>query len=192
MTALQFDEASHTYSLDGRKLPAVSEVIRPISPDFTAIPPTVLERKRELGVAVHYACELYDSNELGDFDDEIRPYLDAWTDFLDQFNAEVVASEQRLHHPSLMYAGTLDRVLRVDGQVWLVDIKTSATAYPSYGAQLAGYALMLESAGTQVDRRATVHLQANGKYWMQEFRNPSDQAAFMACLSIYRWKEANK
>lgn len=194
---LQFDEADHVYTLGGRVLPSVTQIIAPLRPDLTMIPPDVLERKRALGTAVHLACELDDYDELDEdaLDDELRPYLAAWRKFKADTGAVILLNEQRLHHPTLGYAGTLDRLAETRsmhaGEPCLIDLKTSADPVPSYGVQTAGYAELLRAAGgVPVYRRCTVHLRPDGLYRMHQYANPNDEAAFRACLSIFNWKES--
>lgn len=202
---LQFDEAAHRYSVGGVVLPSVTQILRPISPDFSAIPPAVLERKRALGAAVHLACELYDQGELDEdgLDDALRPYLAAWVKFKADNAALILANERKLYHPTLRFAGTLDRLaaLRPSGdRLWLLDLKTSEDSAPSYGVQLFGYLLLLVANGDPdlaADRlaglrRGTVHLRDDGTYRLHEYKNPNDEAAFRALLSIAQWKEANQ
>lgn len=193
-----FDEAAHEYRLDGRKLPSVTSIIRPIAPDFSAIPPHVLERKRAIGTAAHLACELDDLGELDEesLDPILVGYLQAWRGFKDATGAIVIANERRLYHPRLNYAGTLDRLLSIGGNLWLVDLKTSADPVPSYGVQLAAYAELLKASDAQLvpqePRRASLHLRDDGTHKLHEFKNPNDWPAFVACLSLYQWKESNQ
>lgn len=192
VSVFHFDEETHTYTLDGVRLPSVTQLLKPIGPDFSMVPPAVLEAKRHLGVVVHEACQFDDE---GDLDDEsvpvpVAPYLSAWRKFRADTGAQVIANEQQAFHPGLRFAGTIDRLVKLpDGSTWLIDLKTSADPYPSYGVQLAGYQLLLSLSDV---RRATVHLRDDGTYRQHEFKNPNDAAAFMACLSLHQWKEANK
>lgn len=57
-----FDETTHTYWYGMERLPSVSELMRPITSAYlTNIPEHILEWKRDLGTAVHRACELWDA-----------------------------------------------------------------------------------------------------------------------------------
>lgn len=193
-----FDPSTHIYTLHGVRLPSVTQLLAPIAPDFSMVPPAVLEAKRQLGVVVHEACELNDEDDLDDESVplEVEPYLAAWRKFKADTGAKVEMSEQQMFHASLRYAGTLDRVLTISGARWLIDLKTSADPYPSYGVQLAGYLELLRAHPFEFEadgvRRATVHLRPDGTYKLAEFKNPNDAAAFMACLSIWHWKESQK
>lgn len=195
MEALHFDEADHVYSVGGVVLPSVTQLLKPIAPDFSMVPPDVLERKRALGVAVHLACELLDNGELDELDDALAPYVDAWQLFKQQTGALILMNEQRLHHPVMQYAGTLDRLANLLGGIWMLDIKTAAEPAPVYGPQLSGYVELLranDKAMREPIRRGTVHLRPDGTYRLHEYKQPNDLAAFMACLSLNQWKELTK
>lgn len=204
MAAFTFDEASHTYTLDGARLPSVTGILAPIKPDFTRVDPGVLEAKRALGVAVHLACELDDLDELDEAgtDPVVMAHVAGWRRFKADTGAAILANEQRLYHPTLRYAGTLDRLayLRVrdeaQASTWILDLKTGSEPHPSFGVQLCGYQMLLAAqpqplAPLDGVRRATVHLDDTGAYRFHRFTNPGDEATFIACLTIARWREAN-
>lgn len=195
MASFTFDEATHTYAIDGVRLPSVTEIIKPLSPDWSMVDASILEAKRALGVAVHLACELSDSGELDEqsTDATVMQYVDSWRSFLSHTGAAVVANERRMFHPMLRFAGTIDRVIQMpDGKTLVVDIKTASDAHPSYGVQLAGYELLLSmDSSLRIDGRATVHL-AEGGYRLHMHTDPNDHPAFMGCLSILQWKESHK
>lgn len=212
--AFTFDEASHVYRLDGQRLPSVTEILVPIKPDFSMVPPAVLEAKRAFGTAVHLACELDDLGELDDdaTDPAVMGCVQAWRRFRSDTGAAIVMNEQRIYHPALRFAGTLDRLayLRMKGDeqpsTWLLDLKTSDDPHPSYGVQLSGYRLLLagqeqagplsvalgevfRSIGIDPIKRASVHLSSDATYRFHQYRDPADEATFMACLAIHRFKE---
>lgn len=195
---LTFDEATHTYRLDGQVVPSVTQLLAPIKPDFSAIPPAVLEAKRALGIEVHYACELDDEDDLDEdsVPEAVMPYLQAWRKFKADSGAVVLANERKLVHPTLRYAGTIDRLARVRaGDVYLIDLKTSISMNASFGVQLAGYQLLLEVAddlaGLKLARKG-LQLKNDGTYKLVPYENPNDVAAFRACLSLFHWKESQR
>lgn len=193
---LQFDPDAHVYRINGQVVPSVTQLIKPLGPDFSFVPPEVLEAKRALGVAVHLACELDDDGDLDDDDlgESLWPYVRAWRRFKVDANVSILMREQKLGHESMRFAGTLDRVLVAGGKHWLLDLKTSAEPHASYGVQLAGYEELLfanEYVGEKLSR-ATLHLRDDGTYRLHQFKNPNDFGAFRACLSIFNWKESVK
>lgn len=60
---LTFDEASHTYTLDGIQLPSVTEVTRFYAYDYKSDRPWLAEAAARRGTAVHEACALIDYGE---------------------------------------------------------------------------------------------------------------------------------
>lgn len=202
VAVFHFDEASHTYTLDGVRLPSVTQLLAPIKPDFSMVPPDVLEQKRALGVAVHLACELDDLEELDDesTDSVVMGYVAAWRRFKTETAAVILANERKLYHPTLRFAGTVDRVAEISlgkdaaRALWTLDLKTGDEPHASYGVQLCGYGLLLAANAPSAAgmKRGTVHLRDDGTYRLHQFQNPNDEACFMACLALNAWKEQNK
>lgn len=187
-----FDPIAHVYRLDGRVIPSVTQLLKPIGPDLSAIPRDVLERKRALGQAVHLACELDDKGELDEAstDPQVMDYVQSWRAALKALDAEVVLNEFQAYHPVHKFAGTLDRVLRLrsTGENMLTDIKTAAEASPSWGVQLEGYRLLIDAQRVTVQRRAAIMLSPT-KFQVVSYSDPNDEACFRALLSVHQWKE---
>lgn len=184
---LVFDPAAHAYRFEGTKLPSVTGILAPLS-DFSRVPPDVLERKRQIGTAVHLACEWDDEDAL---DDAATPalimgYVEGWRMFKRDMQVAVLHKEARVHHPQRHYCGTLDRILRMRGKPMpqLVDIKTSAQIQKAVGPQTAGYAA---AAGAPTYGRGVIQLMPDGRYHYEELTNPNDWAVFTACLTIHNY-----
>jgi hypothetical protein len=98
----------------------------------------------ERGTAVHNLTELWDTGlyfqELAD--DELMTYMMAYEDFHDQHDVEVIQLEQIVFNPTLMYAGRLDRLWRIDGAEHLTDIKTG-NKYKQHLFQNCAYQMAL-------------------------------------------------
>lgn len=204
MSKFVFDAASHTYTLDGEKLPSVTTIIKPISHDFSMVDPEILEAKRLLGTAVHLACEADDENDLDDeaTDPRVMGYVNGWRKFKEDTKAVILKNEFPMHHPALRFAGMIDRFSEITvasgRNPWAIDIKIADSPHPVFGVQTAGYVLLLDCVdgcqliGMARNRRASVHLRPDATYRMKTYTNPNDEVAFRACLSIYRWKEMSK
>ena len=136
---VKFDEACHEYSIEGIHIPSVSELLRPVVADFDC-PAKYLER----GTAVHKLTELYDADlyfsELAG--DDIAPYIIAYSQFLDEHQVEVIQTEQMVFNRELLYAGRLDRLWMIDGNLHLTDIKTGSK-YKQHLFQLVAYAMAI-------------------------------------------------
>jgi len=198
MKALQFDEASHRYTLAGGVLPSVTTVLKPLY-DFRGIDPDVLHAKAAIGTAVHRACELLDKDDLDDESDEgraalepIAGYLAGYRKFLSDKKPVVLENETRLYHPAHMYAGTIDRSFNIEGDVWDVDLKSTVAMSPIVGIQTAAYSEMFKAHGRKGRaRRGALQLFPDAKYKLWEFKDPGDFAVFLSLLTIQRFKERN-
>ena len=109
---LEFDEVNHIFSANGQVLPSVTQVLRAnhMTPEFYAhIDPWYLER----GKLVHLATEYDDKGTLDEdtVDDVVRPRLDAYRAFKGDFREKITGIEKRLWHPTLKFAGIIDRTI---------------------------------------------------------------------------------
>jgi len=179
---LTLDER-HIYRLDGVEIPGVSEIIKDagLSSFKDSCDPWYADR----GSKVHLACQLWDEADLNEesLDPHIVPYLEAWKKFLAESDAKILANEQMLHHPALLYAGTVDRILLIDGQEFVCDIKTGGK-YREYPIQTAGYALLLE----RPVGRICVYLAKDGTYKTDLHRDRRDEQYFLAAYTVAQWK----
>lgn len=105
----------------------------------------------ELGTAVHAAIEEYSlRGTRPHVDDEIRPFLESFDRWAQQFQPEYQAAEVTVYSPDRGYAGTCDAFLTLDGVRFIADYKTAREswekdgttpkrAYPEVALQLAAY-----------------------------------------------------
>lgn len=130
------------------------------------------------GSVVHLLTERYDAGEeisLMDDYGHIGYKLQEWAmferyvEFCSRFPFEVIHSEINFISQSLGFAGTIDRVIELNGKTILVDIKTSNAIYDTYWLQLAAYRqLLIEAYGYRgIDEVGILWLNAktrtNGK-----------------------------
>lgn len=187
MSALTFDEATHTYRMQGAIVPSVTQILKPLS-NFSAVPPAVLAAASAFGTAAHKACELHDLGQLDEaaLDPALAPYLEAWKRFSADHDVKWTMVEGRLFNPAHIYAGTCDRYGTVAGKAAVVDIKTSAALYPSVGPQLAAYKNAIVGAPPTTTRMA-VQLKADGNYVAKTYVNKSDWPVFLSLLTLRNW-----
>ena len=80
---IDFDEEKHEYSVDGVRVPSVSEILAPLSADrYADLNPWMLKAAAARGTAVHEACELIDYGVEPEEDPETDGYLVAYQSFL--------------------------------------------------------------------------------------------------------------
>lgn len=190
MSELLFDPIEHAYTLGGKRLPSVTQVLAPMV-DYSMVPHDTLERARRLGQAVHRMTELYDLDDLDmdDLADELKPYLTAWIKFRAETGFVPETIEKRLYHPALHYAGTPDRSGLIKSRRAVIDIKKMATLGPVIGLQLAAYKEMFEKAGTPIAERYALGLRADGTYRLTPYTDPGDWPAFLALLTLRNWRK---
>jgi hypothetical protein len=183
---LNFDPATHTYTLNGDALPSVTTILQAGGLiDFTGINPDVLQRAADFGKCVHQATALDDMGDLDEqsLDPAIKPYLEAWRSFRgvdDPIKFDCI--EQALFHPTYQFAGTPDRI---SGDV-IIDIKTGSIVPPWTGLQLAAYAIL---ADLPTARRIAVQLKADGTYQIHKYKDRKDRGTFLSCLNVYQWRQ---
>jgi hypothetical protein len=187
---LIFDADSHTYAVNGRQLPSVTQVIRAVVPGWQAG-----EWYLQRGRAVHHGCRLLDESQIDweTVDPLIRPQLGAWQDFRRTNGYTVGVVEASFYHPIYQYAGTIDRTLRRGRELWICDIKSSIE--PQVIPQLGGYALMLEHGMRNLTKEklaggVAVQLKKDGDYkchWLDKKELQEAGRIFLAMLTVYNF-----
>ena len=152
---LEFDENGHVYRLDGIIIPSVSAVMAPLSKvKYEGINSKTLEKAASKGTSVHNAIENWLKFDIEDVPPEYQGYFGAFRMWWDKYKPEVVGSEIRMCHRLMRYAGTADLIAYIDGELTLVDYKTTYTISDmSCGVQLEAYAQALENMGVKVQKR---------------------------------------
>lgn len=92
----------------------------------------MLKHYADIGTNVHewvesYIREDFDLPEL--LTDEAVQCVDRFLEWVEQVKPEFLGSELTVYHPELGYAGTLDILARIDGVVYIIDIKTGRGIY---------------------------------------------------------------
>jgi hypothetical protein len=189
-----FDEATHRYTLDGRPLVSVTQALKGAGVvDFSGIPEATLENARRRGKAVHAACHYLDEGDLleSSVKPHILPYVKAWAKAKAELGLEVLKefTEKPIYHPTLLYAGTPDRVCVYKGRVGVWDLKTYE-ADEWTGLQTAGYEAILRNGAVSIDRWA-IWLRSDESYRLRQFSEARDWPTFQACLTVTSWKLLN-
>lgn len=188
---LTYDDASHSYFLDGVRIPSVTEVLQGAGlTDFSAVPAAVLKAACAFGKAVHLACEFHDRGVLDEdaLDPALKPYLEGWKKFKQFCDFAPNEIEQPIYSSTYRFAGTPDRVGLLCGGFAIVDIKSGADN-PATAIQLAGYALIVNDVIKKPIIRIAVLLDRDGKYRIKEYRDKMDKDTFLAALSVYNWRK---
>lgn len=170
MNGLEFDAASHIYTLDGSIVTSVTGAIR--AAVFNGVP--LMETRwftdaaRDRGSYVHQCVEIINTTggiDWAGVDPEMEPYVRAYAKFLDDSNFTPFAVECRVASRRYRYAGTIDALGLMgefQGNV-LLDVKSGPPAR-WHKWQLGGYAEALVETGYRVDRAFTLQVKRDGSY----------------------------
>lgn len=205
MPKIEFDADGHRYTVDGRQVPSVTQILEKagLTANYTGISPAVLAYARDRGVHVDACCDLFDQGDL-DVDSihpDAVPYVQAWGRFCKEQQFVPFVHQGVIYHPELEYAGTFD----VDGFIAdvpvLVERKCTAKISPTFALQTAAYTLpgvwLHNHPGEKpyrydaIVRRLVVQLKPDGTYRLAEHTNPLDFEAFKAAIIVARWRNGN-
>lgn len=189
--SLQFEPAGHVYTWQGRRVPSVTQILKPFYTFLDRAKEEHVERKRQIGVAVDYAIQLDIAGTLDPLSlhPSCDPYFTAWRRFRREVPFRVHACQRQLYHPLWQIAGTpdIEGELRAEGAV--VDVKCVATYCAVWELQTAAYRELINqnAPAAEVKRRFSLRLLASGEYRFDEHRDAFDGMRFQAALSLARW-----
>ena len=204
LAALQFDEDKHEYRLDGRVVPGVTTILKPISEaEYRHVDAATLDVAAWRGRAVHKLIELdlRDDLDVDGLSDELLPFHTAWRNFRNLSGFKCLLSEARVYSERYGYAGTLDLFGRLDGEAALIDAKRTVAVPRSVGPQTAGYeqavreshpdavAQCASGPGDGRINRYALHLRADGSWRLVPKTDPNDARVFLAALTLHNYLE---
>lgn len=185
---LTFNEFNHTYRLDELIIPSVTTLMKPLSDDvYRTVDPEVLEKAARRGTAIHNAVENFAKFGIEDIPPAYGGYFQAFRTWWELRQPEVLATECRVYHKVLRYAGTADLICVIGGRVTLVDYKSSAQVNTKLCAvQLEGYDRAFESHGVKIDDRLILHLSRDGRYSEVPFQRSTKCWSVLSALMTVR------
>lgn len=121
------------------------------------------------GQSIHDALERLARDNaapaLWDYPADDRGYVQALSAWWLDHKPEVIQTEVIVAHPELDYAGRFDLLCRIDGKVWLVDLKTAKRVYREAHLQLAAYAAAMDACGYDPpERMGVLRVGKDGAY----------------------------
>lgn len=176
---IDFNEEKHEYSVDGVKVPSVSEILAPLSADrYRDLNPAVLQQAAARGTAIHEATEALDYDLNPEIMPDIAGYVEAYIAFLRDYFPQWEMVEGLVCNADWdgveivpIYAGTVDRYGKIDGRPCVVDIKTYASmttdALIAASCQTQLYRCAIDNNYTSLwhdMKRYVLHLKKDGGY----------------------------
>jgi hypothetical protein len=131
----------------------------------------IVKKAAEEGTQTHELCEAYlNGEELNFLDSNGRPQCnpDVWQMFLrfvefwETFKPTLIETEVHLFSDELKVAGTCDLIVEINGELWLLDLKTSNQLQTTYELQTAVYGQCYEECfGKKIDRYGILWLKSS-------------------------------
>lgn len=169
---IRFDKESHEY-FDGEKpLISVTQLLRKhgLAPDYSRVSKTLLEKSAERGNRIHEEVEALFKDNAEPASEEglsVRQWLS--TRELSDVSCENIVWND-------IVAGTYDILCSLDGELTLMDIKTTSTRQSDYWTwQLSLYAYLLEQGGVHVQRMGDLWLHDGRAEWCMTLPKPTEE-----------------
>ena len=179
---ITFDPDKHVYRVDGKVYPSVTKIISEVlKGEQEYREPSEAQKK---GTIIHKTLEYLDKGILGEYDQRLQPYIEAWDKFKQETKVEFDSIENIEYNHTLGLCGMIDRVCIINKEWWIIDIK-SGKSYKDYPLQTAGYKLLL---ATENVRRACVYFEGSN-YILEEHTNPQDEITFKALLQVWKYRK---
>jgi hypothetical protein len=131
----------------------------------------IVKKAAEEGTQVHELAEAYlNGEELNFLDERGRPQYnpDVWQMFLrfvefwETHKPTLIETEVHIFSDELKVAGTCDLIVEINGELWLLDLKTSNQLQTVYELQTAVYGQCYEECfGKKIDRYGILWLKSS-------------------------------
>lgn len=161
---------------------------------------------RERGSRIHTILEAVLRRQPVVIEPRDQAAVDGARAWLNSHSVRPIEIETFLINESIGYGGTCDLIAEIDGEIWLLDWKTSKSVawpdgrvYSDMRLQLVGYQ-RAEFIGRQADpqryalpaiqRTGILHVTDTGTQLFPADTSDEDWAAFRACLRLHEWRRS--
>lgn len=154
-----------------------------------------------VGTFAHKWIETYIQAKINGTEFPIRDVAfghmtDNFVKWAEDNKVKFLASEQRVYSRKYWYAGTFDILCEINGQIFIVDVKTGSGIYPEHFFQMAGYQICIEEMAEftpKINGHIVLNIKKDGTFDKREYFNfEQNRDAFLAALTLYRAIEAIK
>jgi len=158
---------------------------------------------RDRGTAFHAWAEVVNRDQPAIAPPGLEGEVFGYLRWRDAAKPEWLAVESLVANLKFGYGGTFDGICRLDGQVWLIDVKTSKSVADKNGAVWKDYRLQLSAYANAefigrpndpkkyripaIERFGIVHVTASETRLVEARVTRSDWLAFLQALALQRW-----
>jgi hypothetical protein len=160
----------------------------------------ITEKAATTGSDIHALAESITLGHDVTVTEEQAPFVDAYRAWKADFEPRFLAAEEMVCSLEHGYAGTLDAIVEIAGETWLLDYKTSKGVYPETALQLAAYGAA-EFIGRAADpnryalpeihQYGVLHIRPEG-YELVPFDITGAFDAFLSAKRLASWKASEK
>lgn len=147
------------------------------------------DKAGDIGTFVHKQIEKWINNKPTEkMTLQAQKMFRNFTNWATENKVKFLASERQVYSEKYFFAGTYDFLCKIDGKIWLGDIKTSSGIYPEMFFQCAGYQICEEEMGERkIDGHIIVNLKKDGTFKeKRSISNKDNKTAFLSALALYR------
>lgn len=187
---IDFNEETHTYVYDNKKLPSVTQITSILSQiAYKNIDLEILKKAGEKGTLVHKAIEDYTIWKEYQLPEKYKGYMLNYKKALALEKFIPKYTEFRLTNGE--FAGTLDNMSLLDDKIIIIiDYKTTSSIHKKLlEAQFGGYKLLCDYNNIKVDKWYGLFLSKD-TYKFIEIK--PDVEIFKKCLDIYNFMKVEE
>jgi hypothetical protein len=158
----------------------------------------------DLGSAAH---DMFERQARGDIINprhvhaDIKPHVRWFDEFLQEVQPEFLHLEETVWSDTHLYAGSFDAIAKVDGEIVVLDWKTSKAVYDSVALQLSAYRyadrIILAEDGTSIDvpemtGGAVLHVRPEGWAFVPVKCDREIFETFLHLRGVFDWESGGK
>lgn len=155
----------------------------------------IRDKAANAGAEIHQFAEAITRGQEVVVPEELAPFVVSYRKWVADFEPEFLAAEEMVYSRH-GYAGTFDAIVRIAGEVWMLDYKTSKGVYEETALQLAAYANAdfigrpgdpLRYEIPAVDQYGVVHIRPEGAE-LVPYDVTGAFEAFLAAKRLSEWR----
>ena len=203
MPEITFDEENHVYKHKNKIVPSVTQILNRVAvsdgeSEHIPIGGNIFQNNdtaKRFGIAFHKYAELYLKGKEVEASEEMKPWIKQFHNFLLASGLETKDNDNKnvervLYSSRYNYAGTADWIaIDRNGQVCVVDWKTSTAESSYWDLQLAAYANLVQEQETdkirQGIKRISVRIDED-RYEKRTRKTEPDFNKFLSILNTYK------
>lgn len=178
-----------------QRYPRVTEVLNYFT-NYDKVPKQILEGAAARGSSVHALCEgIAKGNWIPDgmIGENLIGYVNSFKRWAASQVKEFTIIEKRYADEVIKYTGQIDFViLSHKDELFLVDIKTSASPQKTYPIQMAAYRNLLRNQGIEVKGVMLVYLSKTGEFPEIDYIEDTQEQFHVFMSALDCWHYFNK